>query len=93
MGIIEESTEASYGNARLIFYPLLITATVLWMFHRWQQQSRLVKLGNKLPGPSAWPLFGNALLAVGKTPSGIFSCYLEQIGFFITQANDSTTWC
>lgn len=55
---------------RLIFYPLLLLASTLWIFHRWQEQSRFHKMGNLLPGPETVPFFGNALIALGKTNGG-----------------------
>lgn len=67
---MEESTEFRYGSTRMIFYPLLLVATGLWLLHRWQQKSKLYKLGNKIPGPMPLPIFGNALMAIGKPPSG-----------------------
>ncbi|XP_013185741.2 cytochrome P450 4g15 [Amyelois transitella] len=69
--IIEEETGYHYGYSRLIFYPLLLLATGLWLFHRWQQQSKIFILGNKIQGPSTIPFLGNTLLALGKTPSDI----------------------
>ncbi|XP_075972264.1 cytochrome P450 4g15-like [Anticarsia gemmatalis] len=56
---------------RLVFYPLLFLATSLWVLHRWQQKSRLYKMGNLLPGPETVPFFGNALLALGKSPDDL----------------------
>ncbi|CAK1551938.1 unnamed protein product [Leptosia nina] len=67
MTLVEDS-QTYQLSARLIFYPLVLLATGLWLLYRWQQQSRLHKLGNKLPGPMPLPVFGNALLAFGKKP-------------------------
>lgn len=53
---------------RQVFYPLIFLASMLWLLHRYQKKSRLYTLGNKLPGPMALPIFGNALLAIGKKP-------------------------
>lgn len=87
MSIVEENVaEFHYGTARLLFYPLLLAATGIWLFHRWQQQSKLMQLGNKLPGPAAWPIFGNALMAVGKSPTELVEFGLklcEQYGSVI----------
>ncbi|GBP96012.1 hypothetical protein EVAR_103759_1 [Eumeta japonica] len=38
-----------------------------------QQQSRMHKMGNKIPGPISLPIFGNALLALGVKPEPISS--------------------
>lgn len=48
------------------FYILLFFGTSLWLLCRWQKNSRLYRLGNQLPGPHAYPIFGNALEAIGK---------------------------
>ncbi|KAJ2950505.1 hypothetical protein O0L34_g8749 [Tuta absoluta] len=87
----------------LIFYPLVILASGLWLFHRWQQKSRLYVLGNKIPGPMALPIFGNALLAIGKRPDQLVELglqYAEKYGnvirgwlgtklvIFLTDADD-----
>lgn len=54
--------------SRLVFYPLLFVATFMWLFHRWQQQTRFYKMGNMIPGPDTVPFFGNALMAFFKKP-------------------------
>lgn len=64
--IFDTTHEVNY--TRLIFYPLLLVTSVLWILHRWQQKSRLYQLGQILPGPQTVPFFGNALLAFGKRP-------------------------
>lgn len=70
MTVVEDINPYSYNTTKLIFYPLVLLATGLWLLYRWQQQSRLHKMGNQLPGPLPIPLFGNALLALGKKPEG-----------------------
>lgn len=65
---VEDVQSFHYGSSRLVFYPLLFLASTLWVLYRWQQQSRLFMLGNKIPGPYSVPLFGNALLLLGKKP-------------------------
>ncbi|XP_063379811.1 cytochrome P450 4g15-like isoform X1 [Cydia fagiglandana] len=49
----------------------------LWLLYRWQQSSRLYKMGSKLPGPMAVPIFGNALLALGKRPDDLVNIGLQ----------------
>nr|XP_021183869.2 cytochrome P450 4g15-like [Helicoverpa armigera]WRX06070.1 CYP4G10 [Helicoverpa armigera] len=61
----------------LVFYPLLLITTVLWLIYRWQQQTRLFKLGNVLPGPRCVPFFGNGLLALGKQPDQVVKFCLD----------------
>ncbi|CAH0628740.1 unnamed protein product [Chrysodeixis includens] len=58
------SDEVGSTTTRLVFYSLLLLATGIWLFHRWQKQSRLHRMGDLLPGPAYFPLFGNALLAL-----------------------------
>ncbi|KAJ8727105.1 hypothetical protein PYW08_015502 [Mythimna loreyi] len=73
------------GFARFV-YPLLFITTVLWLIHRWQQQSRIFKLGNVLPGPAGLPFFGNAHMAFGKEPDQLVNIalkYAEQYGTVI----------
>lgn len=72
MTVVEDIPTDPSTSTRLIIYPLVLIATLLWVLYRWQTQSKLYKLGNKLPGPSAVPIFGNALLALGKKPDGIY---------------------
>ncbi|XP_063374722.1 cytochrome P450 4g15-like [Cydia amplana] len=65
------------NSTRAMFYPLLVLASGLWLLYRWQQSSRLYKMGNKLPGPMAVPIFGNALLALGKRPDDLVNIGLQ----------------
>ncbi|CAG4941257.1 unnamed protein product [Colias eurytheme] len=74
---VVEDVQTYQLSTRLIFYPLVLLATGLWLLYRWQQQSRLHKLGNKLPGPMAIPVFGNALLAFGKKPEELVKLALQ----------------
>ncbi|CAH1635308.1 unnamed protein product [Spodoptera littoralis] len=64
-------------TTRFVFYALVAVVSGLWMIHRWQQQSRLFRLGNVLPGPEGVPFFGNALLALGKKPDQLVNIGLE----------------
>ncbi|KAJ8727107.1 hypothetical protein PYW08_015504 [Mythimna loreyi] len=66
--VVDLTVNQNIHATRLVFYPLVIIASCIWMFHRWQQQSRLHRMGNILPGPAALPLFGNALMALFKKP-------------------------
>ncbi|XP_028033176.1 cytochrome P450 4g15-like [Bombyx mandarina] len=86
-----------------IFHTLLLAIMIMWMLHRWQQSSRLFRLGNKLPGPMALPLVGNSLLILGKKAEDLVKYaldYSEKYGtvvrawagpklvVFLTDAND-----
>lgn len=77
MTVVEDVNPGALYSTRLFFYPLVLLATGLWLLYRWQQQSKLHKLGNKLPGPLPIPLFGNALLAFGKKPEELITMALE----------------
>ncbi|XP_046978516.1 cytochrome P450 4g15-like [Vanessa cardui] len=77
MSVVDDVSPSTLDSTRLIFYPLVLLATGLWLLYRWQQQSRLHKLGNKLPGPLPVPVFGNALLAFGKKPEELITMALE----------------
>ncbi|CAG9091028.1 unnamed protein product [Plutella xylostella] len=73
-----------YHYSRLVFYPLLLVASSLWMLYRWQQQSRYFRMGNKLPGPACVPIFGNALLLLGKSPDQLVKLGLEYADIYGT---------
>ncbi|XP_026491077.2 cytochrome P450 4g15-like [Vanessa tameamea] len=77
MSVVDDVSPYTLDSTRLIFYPLVLLATGLWLIYRWQQQSRLHTLGNKLPGPLPIPVFGNALLAFGKKPEELIIMALE----------------
>lgn len=61
---------SAYDGALVILYPLLLLVASLWLFHRWQQTTRLHKLGNIIPGPRPLPFIGNALWLIGLNHSG-----------------------
>uniref|UniRef100_A0A2H1V1E4 SFRICE001781.2 n=1 Tax=Spodoptera frugiperda TaxID=7108 RepID=A0A2H1V1E4_SPOFR len=66
--VVDVAVDQNGNTTRMIFYPLVFLASAVWMYHRWQQQSRMSRMGNLLPGPTVLPLFGNALLALFKKP-------------------------
>lgn len=57
--------------------PLLTIAAILAAVHYFQTQTRLMKLGQKIPGPPSLPLVGNAHMIVGKTNHEIMNFALE----------------
>ncbi|XP_039745735.1 cytochrome P450 4g15-like [Pararge aegeria] len=83
MTVVEDIQPYYHLNAtRLIFYPLVLIATGLWLFYRWQQQSKLYRLGNKIPGPLALPILGNALLVWGKSPEQLVRVAVEYSNYY-----------
>ncbi|OWR43028.1 cytochrome P450 4G49, partial [Danaus plexippus plexippus] len=82
MTVVEDIQPHQWNSTRLYFYPLVILATSLWLLYRWQQQTKMYKLGNKIPGPMALPIFGNALLAVNKKPEQLLSIALEYYAYY-----------
>nr|ULR85500.1 cytochrome P450 [Spodoptera frugiperda] len=74
--LVDETEVPSY-NTRLIFYPLLLLASSIWILYRWQQKSRMYKFAEKIPGPAIIPFLGNALLVLRKKPSELVKFALE----------------
>ncbi|NP_001165993.1 cytochrome P450 4G44 [Nasonia vitripennis] len=62
----------SYLPATL-FWPLVLIAAALAAVHYYIETSRIVRLGNKLPGPKTVPFFGNALMALGVQPKDVLT--------------------
>ncbi|RVE48932.1 hypothetical protein evm_006394 [Chilo suppressalis] len=84
--MLEETSGTRYSTTRLIFYPLVALVTFLWIYHRWQKQTKFVKMGNKLPGPDPLPFLGNVHLALGKNPSDIMKLALEMAQLYLSVA-------
>ncbi|XP_018327476.1 cytochrome P450 4g15-like [Agrilus planipennis] len=61
-----------------LFYPLSFILICLALYHYWQQSTRYVRLGRKLPGPKPIPLFGNALEALLMKPDDIAEYVLNK---------------
>ncbi|GBP66542.1 Cytochrome P450 4g15 [Eumeta japonica] len=86
MPIMDEVQNVTLFSARTVFYPLVLAASGLWLLHYWQRQSRMYKMGNKIPGPMTLPIFGNAHLALGVRPDQIVELglqYTEKYGSVI----------
>ncbi|XP_063823255.1 cytochrome P450 4g15-like isoform X1 [Ostrinia nubilalis] len=75
--VLEEVPGYHFSAGRLLSYALILLTSGLILLYRKQQKSKLYRLGNKIPGPISLPLFGNALLAVGKKPSELVKLSLE----------------
>lgn len=78
--VLDETQVPNY-NTRLIFYPLLLLASSIWILYRWQQKSRIYKLAERMPGPASVPFLGNALLVLKKQPNGTLYHLKDKILF------------
>ncbi|KAK1129009.1 hypothetical protein K0M31_020143 [Melipona bicolor] len=54
-----------------VFYSLIAVTTTLVALHFYMENTRMVRLGNKLPGPKVVPFFGNVLITLRLQPSQI----------------------
>lgn len=57
--------ESAVASPTAVFLYLLVPALLLWYAYHRLSNKHLYDLGNKLPGPPALPIFGNALEFVG----------------------------
>uniref|UniRef100_A0A182Q0J4 Cytochrome P450 n=1 Tax=Anopheles farauti TaxID=69004 RepID=A0A182Q0J4_9DIPT len=55
----------------------VLTVAAITLFHLWMQTRRYVQLGNRIPGPVAYPLIGNANMLLGKTHNQIMEKAME----------------
>ncbi|VEN62466.1 unnamed protein product [Callosobruchus maculatus] len=62
----------SYLDNSMTIYLAGIGA-ILVLYHFWFKSLRYVQLGNKMPGPLAIPILGNAYMALGKSPTDMFT--------------------
>ncbi|XP_078050340.1 cytochrome P450 4g15 [Augochlora pura] len=65
------TTSATGFSATTVFLSLLIPALVLFYIYYRISRRHLIELGNKLPGPPALPIIGNAYELIGS-PDAIF---------------------
>ncbi|KXJ83027.1 cytochrome P450 4g15 [Aedes albopictus] len=63
------SSLASLAMPVVIFMTLVLVASAL--FHFWMMSRRYVQLGNKIPGPRAYPFIGNANMLLGMNHNEI----------------------
>ncbi|XP_043507993.1 cytochrome P450 4g15-like [Frieseomelitta varia] len=54
-----------------VFYSLIAITTTLVTLYIYMENTRMVRLGNKLPGPKTVPFFGNLLIVLRLQPNEI----------------------
>ncbi|XP_057340862.1 cytochrome P450 4g15-like [Microplitis mediator] len=80
MDVVPIPTSSSYLPSGF-FYPLVFIAATLAVIHFYMENLRIVKMGNKLPGPAKVPFFGNALIAVGVDPKDVHMEILKYLHY------------
>lgn len=76
--VVEQISEGStVGFTFPLMLPLIATTIALGIAYWWQQNKRLVKMGNLIPGPPTIPLLGNAHYVMGKTHNEIMDVALR----------------
>lgn len=64
------STASAGCGFSAFFITFLLFIVVLAAIHFYYQSQESYKLAYLMPGPTPLPIFGNALLAIGKSPHG-----------------------
>lgn len=67
----DENLRTSSGFTFPLVLPLIAVTVGLSLVHFYLQFRRIAMLGNKIPGPPALPLIGNALMVLNKTHNGM----------------------
>ncbi|XP_015114495.1 cytochrome P450 4g15 [Diachasma alloeum] len=80
MDAVPVAATSSYF-ATSLFYPLVFIVAGLWALHWYIENLRIVRMGNKLPGPKTVPFFGNALLAWGVAPEDVLGEVMKYIHY------------
>ncbi|KAJ8667691.1 hypothetical protein QAD02_009354 [Eretmocerus hayati] len=75
---MEAVSMSSYYLPTTLFWPLVLTVTALAAAYYYMETSRIVRMGNKLPGPKTIPFFGNALMAWNVKPEDVLDKIMEQ---------------
>ncbi|CAD6208793.1 GSCOCT00003601001.2-RA-CDS [Cotesia congregata] len=78
MDVVPIPTSSSYLPTGF-FYPLVFIAATLAFVHFYMENMRIVKMGNKIPGPKTVPFFGNALIALGVHPKDVLNTVLQYL--------------
>ncbi|XP_029043020.2 cytochrome P450 4g15-like [Osmia bicornis bicornis] len=61
-----------------VFYSLIAISTTLLAVYLYIENLRVVRFGNKIPGPKTVPILGNALLTVGLHPNQVLDFLIQQ---------------
>lgn len=72
MSLVLLSTASTGFGFSPFFIPFLLLIVVLAAIHFYYQSQESYKLALLIPGPTPLPIFGNALMAIGKSPHGKF---------------------
>lgn len=72
-----EHVRAAGGFSFPLIIPVIFVFITLTLLHVYLQTRRIAKMGNKMPGPPALPIIGNAHMVWNKTHNG--KRFLNQI--------------
>lgn len=65
---LDDGLEASSIGFSTIFISILLVILVITLIHLYFTSQESYKLGIRIPGPEPFPIFGNALMAIGVSP-------------------------
>lgn len=71
--LADENVRSAIGYSFPLIVPLSFVFIALGLLHLYLQTRRIAKIGNKIPGPSALPIIGNAHMVWNKTHNGNIS--------------------
>lgn len=63
------ASSSGFGYSSLLVFSALLFV-VLTAIHFYYKSQESYKLASEMPGPAPIPIFGNALMALGKSPNG-----------------------
>lgn len=68
--VADEHLRSSGGFAFPLVIPLIAVTVGLALLHFYLHFRRIAQFGNKIPGPPALPIIGNAHMVMNKTHNG-----------------------